>query len=607
MPVQAREHIHRGAFKILRGCHGIVCGWSATTNERETPQNDIIWNTLPEFIFVRFQTRTEWQLPGFHQKNVFPVSVARKPWYLDAGRANPKLKVTRSQFPLAPDFAGTTHALQGCTTEHGAIVDVQANADPIAVYVGMTRCRTRQKIMLYRSFPLAPFQAGLPLGRQLLLDVWKQEPIAWDALKQKYLDERLCMQCNENKRKNGFTKAQWQQSDYRVCRECTTQKRNAGTPYRCHQCNVWHATSHFPSKHLHPRCSSYRVCLSCEAKKQCFVRQKSLTKESFSNAAWGRRADGQRKCRACQRKTRGCWICVRCRQRKEQHDYSVYRRQHPAGQHGRQVCDTCYTSHVPPVDRQHAVAISDARLPPRRARPPRMQVRRKVRHVIADEMNASKPVVHTKPRLRTATAATCATDRPNAVAPKTPRTLSIDPLRATITHVRSGAKRSRAATERVTEQLTKKVKNTASETAQPHSTHGHALVPEVPVNPNVSQKRKRRDSRPETREVPQKMLAARTTETTGCKVTATGRTYRYRCPHCDQDVLSTAYSGKVIHGDKHCRKTFRVSDGHVCGRVHPRKCPQCGVTVYSTLPHGRLQITHKTRGGHTCPTTSWLA
>ena len=86
---------------------------------------------------------------------------------------NPQLKVTRYQFPIAPDFADTFYGAQGSTIEPGVIVDM-VGADPIAAYIGMTRCRTRQKILIYRPFPLAPFQAGLPLGRQLLLDVWKQ-------------------------------------------------------------------------------------------------------------------------------------------------------------------------------------------------------------------------------------------------------------------------------------------------------------------------------------------------------------------------------------------------------------------------------------------------
>ena len=135
----------------------------------------------------------------------------------------------------------------------------------------MTRSRTRQKILIYRPFPLGPFQTGLPLGRQLLLDVWKQEPVDWDALRKKYLDERPCHECREMKRKDAFTKAQWKQETYRVCKECTAQKREAGTPYRCTQCGLWHATCHFASKHQNPRWSMYRVCLSCHAVKHCFA------------------------------------------------------------------------------------------------------------------------------------------------------------------------------------------------------------------------------------------------------------------------------------------------------------------------------------------------
>ena len=171
---------------------------------------------MPEFVFVRFQTRTRWTIPGVDAENVFPVSVQSKDWFLDAGRTTPKLKVTRYQFPLAPDFADTFHAAQGSTAEPGVIPDL-CGVDPLAAYVGMTRSRTRQKILIYRPFPLGPFQTGLPLGRQLLLDVWKQEPVDWDALRKKYLDERPCHECREMKRKDAFTKAQWKQETYRVC------------------------------------------------------------------------------------------------------------------------------------------------------------------------------------------------------------------------------------------------------------------------------------------------------------------------------------------------------------------------------------------------------
>ena len=277
MPVQAREHLHRKDFKILKGCHGTICGWSSIETETAAADGAVKWNKLPDYIFVRFETRTRWTIPGIDQENVFPVSIQSAQWFLDAGRANPQLKVTRYQFPIAPDFADTFYGAQGSTIEPGVIVDM-VGADPIAAYIGMTRCRTRQKILIYRPFPLAPFQEGLPLGRQLLLDVWKQEPVDWDALRKKYLDERSCHECGEMKRKHAFTKAQWKQDTYRVCKECTAHKREAGTPYRCTQCGLWHAACHFASKHQNPRWSMYRVCLSCDAKKQCFFANSSKRK-----------------------------------------------------------------------------------------------------------------------------------------------------------------------------------------------------------------------------------------------------------------------------------------------------------------------------------------
>ena len=473
MPVRAREHIYRGDFKILRGCHGVVCGWSATKNEHETAQKDIIWNKLPEYTFVRLQTRTEWQLPGIDEKNVFPVRLARKPWYLDAGRANPKLKVTRSQFPLAPDFAGTTHALQGCTAEHGAIVDIPANPDPIAVCVGMTRCRTRDKLMIYRPFPLTPLQAGLPLGRQLLLDVWKQERIDWEALRKKYLDERPCMECNESKRKDAFTKSQWRQDGYRVCKECTAHKRDAGTPYRCSQCGVWHATSHFPSKHLNPRWSPYRTCFSCEAKKQCLVCQKSLTKECFSAAAW-RCKQGRRKCLTCQCKTRGLWTCAGCQQRKQRDQYRTFLRRHPSGENGQQMCDACYTRQAQCRKRQRIAAKCNVRVASLRQRIHREHILQEIKDLIASEVHARKRLAQTASGAQETTAAKRPKQSASVVAPHAAKpNSSIEPPQSTVPC--SNRRRKRQARQgQATEGTQKKRKTETPQSATPTPHPGHS-------------------------------------------------------------------------------------------------------------------------------------
>ena len=61
------------------------------------------------------------------------------------------------------------------------------------------------------------------------------------------------------------TVAQHQKHQAAILEECNY------TPYRCTQCGLWHAACHFATTHQNPRWSVYRVCLSCDAKKQCFL------------------------------------------------------------------------------------------------------------------------------------------------------------------------------------------------------------------------------------------------------------------------------------------------------------------------------------------------
>ena len=183
------------------------------------------------------------------------------------------------------------------------------------------------------------------------------------------------------KRKDAFTKAQWKQETYRVCKECTAQKREAGTPYRCTQCGLWHAAAHFASKHQNPRWSMYRVCLSCDTKKQCFLCQTKQTKEYFSHVAWQTRDPKRRLCLQCQTKTRGSWKCAVCHQRRSRHQFSYFISRRPSGKDGTQTCDTCHAAKVQHAVRKRAAAASIARLEPLRKR-----IRR--RHIIQETWEA---------------------------------------------------------------------------------------------------------------------------------------------------------------------------------------------------------------------------
>ena len=542
MPVQAREHLHRKDFKILKGCHGTICGWSSIETETAAADGAVIWNKLPDYIFVRFETRTRWTIPGIDQENVFPVSIQSAQWFLDAGRANPQLKVTRYQFPIAPDFADTFYGAQGSTIEPGVIVDM-VGADPIAAYIGMTRSRTRQKILIYRPFPLAPFQAGLPLGRQLLLDVWKQEPVDWDALRKKYLDERPCQECGEMKRKDAFTKAQWKQETYRVCKECTAQKREAGTPYRCTQCGMWHAAAHFASKHQNPRWSMYRVCLSCDTKKQCFLCQTKQTKEYFSHVAWQTRDPKRRLCLQCQTKTRGSWKCAVCHQRRSRHQFSYFISRRPSGKDGTQTCDTCYAAKVQHAVRKRAAAASLARLEPLRKR-----IRR--RHIIQETWEA----IAANKKART---------HDHSTDPVEMR--SADMASAGLLQASSGEKTAAAA-------LTCEEKTTNEVATGQKMDTVHSSTQPRAVGPD----------------------------------TAPPQLHTYICPYCAKSVQSPVATGRVDHRhSKGCGKQFRVANGLLAGRTYSHACPTCGTVVHSTLASGRIRVTHRNPSGRQCRTNQW--
>jgi hypothetical protein len=233
MPVRATEHLDRRRG-ILKGCRGTIVGWSSCSGE--TQDGVVLWNTLPQTVYVKFDTAECWQIDGVPEENVYPVATCKRVWYLDRQRKNPQLRVSRTQFPLAPAFAITAHVAQGQTIPEGVLTDlcVGPGGNPFTAYVAFTRVQGRAQLFIYRAFDAAPFQKGIGLGRDLLLRQLRGERIDWKALLAKYCDERTCGACAERKPANAFTAGQWKRSDAeRVCRECAKTYADAGTPWQC--------------------------------------------------------------------------------------------------------------------------------------------------------------------------------------------------------------------------------------------------------------------------------------------------------------------------------------------------------------------------------------
>ena len=235
LPVRATDHLDR-AKGILRGCRGVVVGWSHEPVTESSAQGDaIIWNTLPVAIYVRFDTAATWVIDGLQQANVYPVSPQRKQWHLDKHRQRPVLRVTRRQYPLAPAFAITAHAAQGQTAKGQVVADLHIgpHGDPLTAYVAVTRVTGRNKLAILRPFDPKPYQQGTRLGRVLLLRVWRGEEIDWDALRATYLEEKPCAECTVRKRKNEYTAGQWKRTDdKRICKECVARHVENGEPWQ---------------------------------------------------------------------------------------------------------------------------------------------------------------------------------------------------------------------------------------------------------------------------------------------------------------------------------------------------------------------------------------
>ena len=229
MPVALTDHIDRSTDKqLLRGKVGEIHSWVLHEQETSVYENGIrVLRKLPKVVFVKFKdthgSEVEWKLPGLEEKGLYPVVSRKGSWYLDRGRQNPRLRITRSQFPLAPAFAMTAHGAQGRTLKDGAIVDlcIGQGTNSLGSYVAMTRVTRRDKVLLYRPFARDLFTQGVREGPDLLLKHLRGEKLDWASIEAKYTPSKRCSECNFVHFKEKFQPMQWARQDQlSVCKSC---------------------------------------------------------------------------------------------------------------------------------------------------------------------------------------------------------------------------------------------------------------------------------------------------------------------------------------------------------------------------------------------------
>ena len=572
MPVRATEHLDRRRG-ILKGCRGTIVGWSSCAGE--TQDGVVLWNTLPQAVYVKFETAEGWQIEGVPENNVYPVATCTRAWFLDRQRKNPQLRVSRTQFPLAPAFAITAHVAQGQTIPEGVLTDlcVGLGGNPFTAYVAFTRVQGRAQLFIYRAFDAAPLQKGIGLGRDLLLRQLRGERIDWKALLAKYCEERTCGACAERKPANAFTAGQWKRSDAdRVCRECAKRYADAGTPWQCSVCKRWYAETNFPDKHRQRQCSLYRVCLTCETKKPCARCGLAKSEADFGAAAWKARHAERRCCRTCAAKMRDHWTCSHCAERKPRAEFSAWQEKRTWAQDGTQCCNTCVSL---------TLVCRVATRANQRVLPLRRRIQREREQAIIEEVRREIAAV-TEQRWKTNAKSTpCAMGLPNmarkvAVAADTgnvPARLASGAGATHESHPQCGPEKNKD-----------KNNNTFDYTCPFCAAAVHSSVRSGQVN-----HRKHCGNQFRVKD--------------GCVV---AQKMVYRCPFCDGTVRSNVMTGRIDHRSV-CGSQFWVKTGKVTDatRRHSHTCPQCRTVVWSARASGRIRVQHTTPSGRPCSQKSW--
>ena len=552
MPVRATDHLdrHRG---ILKGCQGTIAGWTSTPATESGSAS--MWNTLPSIMYVRFKTSTTWRIDGLAEDNVYPVAPMRRCWYLDRQRRKPELRVTRAQFPLAPGFAITAHVAQGQTIREGVIADLclADNGNAFTAYVAITRVQGRETIIIFRPFAAGPYQRGVPLGRELLLQHWRGDMIDWKALLAKYAEERRCVACDERKQKAGFTVGQWRRAEEeRICRECSHRRAAAGTPWQCNVCKLWQPEKAFSEKHQHNGCSFYPVCRTCETRKPCHLCGQKRLEKDFSAAAWKVRHAARRICKQCTSRTRHHWTCTNCGVQKNKTEFHIFTQKNK-DQNGRQTCDRC----VQLVVACSAAAKANARLARTRTK---CQEQRKDKVLAEVQAEIARVVAARKQEGQSVESKICSeqTDRRAAPNPKVSSGKTQGKAKESPSYYKyqcpvcDGTITSTIATGCINH------RNVCGHQFRVHN----GAIPD-------------------------------------------GVWHSYRCPFCDGTIKSKIANGCINHRSV-CGHQFRVQNGAISSRKHQHRCPACGTVVQSAKATGRIQSSHKNASGKPCEQKEWV-
>ena len=138
----------------------------------------------PVCVYLKFENAT-WRIHDDLERGVWPMYPANKTWIVCEGT---NIRARRRGFPIVPDFSRTAHSVQGASFL-SAIVDCLAVdhcpkfSDMLAAYIGLSRIKFKELLLIAQAFSPALFCQGQPPGPEILMKVLRREITADDAKK----------------------------------------------------------------------------------------------------------------------------------------------------------------------------------------------------------------------------------------------------------------------------------------------------------------------------------------------------------------------------------------------------------------------------------------
>jgi hypothetical protein len=179
MPMRCSDVVDRKR-KLFKHTRCKLVGWKLREEDASVVEvstdAEYVLSGAPLAVYVEVRTRMTLNTDDTSVE-IVEVLPKRQSWSPDA---NGNIRVSRFGFQLVPDFAGTIHSFVGTSLDAAMLDCLEINktpshADQLKGYLGKTRVRTKEGLLVVQPFHPMLFRQGPLPGPKLIMEYQRGE------------------------------------------------------------------------------------------------------------------------------------------------------------------------------------------------------------------------------------------------------------------------------------------------------------------------------------------------------------------------------------------------------------------------------------------------